>query len=625
MRISRLLPAAAFAAGLGGVFAVCGPTPAADDKADKKAAREAIVSQIKNLVDTPAERKAVAAQLKAAKTQAEREAIVAKLKAAKAAKPTPAVAAKPAAAPAQPPANAVAAKTPAPLPTPAKPAPPRAVKPVDPAALARVIDEHVDRKLAAEKVAASPACSDEEFVRRVYLDITGVVPSAAQTRAFLDGTAADKRAKLVDELLASPLYGRRLSDVWTAKLYPKDSANRFVLKQPFAEWLEAEFNKNTPWDRFVTNIVSASGTVEDNPAVTFFLANRSIDKLTDHVGNQFLCVQLQCAQCHNHPFVSEWKQNDYWHLAAFFSRVQPQNPRNANKGGDNTKIGVQDGKTKTRLKDFFPEAAKDLPPKPFLADAVDMSGSESYRVALARWLTSADNPYFAKAMVNRTWAALFGRGFVNPIEDMGPSNDASHPELLDALAHAFADGGFDTKGLYKAICLSRAYQRTSRPVGGNEADEELFSHQTVKVMTPEQLFDSLDRVVGGLRGKDAVRGGGGQGRGAVGPRDRFVEFFLAGAEEPNQSEYEAGIPQALRLMNNRLLTGGTAALKDFAKPGAAPAQVIESMYLAALSRRPTPAETAALTQYVSRAATTAEGYGDVLWAVLNSTEFMTVR
>ncbi len=519
---------------------------------------------------------------------------------------------------------------------PAAPAPVRPVVPVTPivlpsgpkdaAALARLIDGEIDKTLAAAKVAASPLCSDEEFVRRVYLDVTGVIPTGDQAKAFLDSKEADKRAKLIDTLLASPNFGKRLADVWVPKLFPRDSANRFVLRDPLVKWLTDKFNANTPWNQFVFDLVTATGSVEDNAGVTFFLANRSVDKLTDGVTQHFLGVQLQCAQCHNHPF-TDWKQTEYWGMAEFFARVQPQNPKNANKGGDNTKIGVQEGPNRSKAKDFFPESVKAVAPKFLGGPAPKIDPSQPARPILARWMTSPDNPFFSKAIVNRTWAMLFGGGFVNPIDDMHDKNDPSHPALLDAMARDFARNGFDLKFLYKSILLSRAYQRTSKPTGGNEADEELFSHMTVKVLTPEQLFDSLTQATGAAQQLAERRVKNPMAKGQPnGPRDQFVNFFLAGAESFTATEYEAGIPQALRLMNSRQYSGNPASLRLYATTARdEPKAVIERMYLATLSRRPTAAELARLTDYVQKAGTQVEGYGDVLWAILNSSEFTMVR
>ncbi|QDU24324.1 DUF1549 and DUF1553 domain-containing protein [Urbifossiella limnaea] len=498
--------------------------------------------------------------------------------------------------------------------------------PKDAAALARIIDAEVDKALAAAKVATSPAATDEEFVRRVYLDVTGVIPTGEQARAFLDSKAEDRREKLIDDLLASPNFGKRLADVWFPKLFPRDSNNRFVLRDPLVKWLTDKFNANTPWNVFVFELVTATGTVEENPAVTYYLANRSVDKLTDGITQHFLGIQLQCAQCHNHPF-TDWKQTEYWGMAEFFARVRPDNPKNANKGGDNTKVGVQETAARTKVKDFFPESAKQVAPK-FLGGAeVKIAATEPARPILARWMTAPDNPFFAKAMVNRTWAALFGSGFVNPIDDMHDDNPASHPALLDAMARDFGRNGFDVKFLYKSILLSKAYGRTSKPAAGNDKDEALFSHQAVKVMSPEQLFDSLAQATGLSQQVAARQAKNPMAKGQPsGPRDQFVNFFLAGADAFTPTEYEAGIPQALRLMNSRQLAGNPQAVRLYQTNAKdEPRAVLEKMFLATLARRPTPAEVTRLTNYVQGAGTQAEGYGDVLWAILNSSEFTMIR
>lgn len=588
MRMSRCLALFALTAGLAVLFTDVASVAQAQTKAEKQAKRKA---------EQQAKRKAERAKALAAKREEER---AAERKAELAAERAAAEKARRKSAT---PAVAVSVRK-------------------DPAAITRLIDEQITAKLDSAKLAPSPVCTDEEFLRRVYLDLTGVIPTAEKARAFLDSTDPNKRAKLVDELLDSPNYGRHLADLWQAKLLPRESGNRFVLREPFIKWMEENFNKNTPWNTFVANLVTASGTVEANPAVTFYLANRSVDKLTDAVSQQFMGIHLQCAQCHNHPF-TEIKQTEYWGMAAFFAKVRAQNPRNPNKGGNNTQIGVQEGVQKSRVKDFFPESAKDVPPKFLGGDSVKVTNSEPLRPVLAEWLTTPENPYFAKAMVNRTWGLLFGRGFVNPIDNMVPEMAASHPELLERLSREFAASGFDLKNLYRGICASQAYQRTSKPVGANKDDHKLFSHMNVKVMTPEQLFDSLATVTGTaaerVRPKPAAAK-----RGPVGARDQFVQFFLAGADAPNATEYEAGIPQALRLMNSRV-TGNPALIRAFAGPGAKPAEVIERIYLATLSRRPTPAEVDKLTQYLSKAATPTEGYGDILWVALNSSEFAMVK
>jgi hypothetical protein len=311
-------------------------------------------------------------------------------------------------------------------------------------------------------------------------------------------------------------------------------------------------------------------------------------------------------------------------MAAFFTRVRTNaNPKNAAKKGITLAIG-EGGKGRAPK---LPDSAKRVPPRFFQGEEPNVSSSEPLRPVLAKWLTAADNPFFARAMVNRTWAQFFGRGFVNPIDDMHKDNVPSHPELLQLLSRQFVASGYDLKFLIRAICNSQAYQRTSRPTAANEDDSALFSHMTIKVLTPEQLYDSLavvigtgDRPVGG-RGKKGAKPAQQAKRGPVGARAQFVAFF--GTEDgADPTEYQAGIPQALRLMNSPQLSNGAALLNQAARGNPPPARVIEQLYLATLSRRPTAAETARLTAYVGKHATEMrKAYGDILWALLNSSEF----
>jgi len=240
---------------------------------------------------------------------------------------------------------------------------------------------------------------------------------------------------------------------------------------------------------------------------------------------------------------------------------------------------------------------------------------------LAKWLTAPDNKYFARAMANRLWGQLFGSGIVNPIDDMHEERPVSHPELLVELARQFAAKKFDVKYLVRAMCMSDAYQRSSKPVPGNEKDTLLFSHMNVKVLTPGQLYDSLEIVLG-----DLGRGAGGKGmqpnnqKGARGgPRDQFIAFFSAG-DDGKATDYESGIPQALRLMNSREARLAPAAAREMIK-GLSQEQAIEKLYLTALSRRPTVAETKRMVEYVAKSSLGELANGDILWVLLNSSEF----
>ncbi|MGH7170409.1 MAG: DUF1549 and DUF1553 domain-containing protein [Gemmataceae bacterium] len=487
-------------------------------------------------------------------------------------------------------------------------------------ALARHIDQAIDARLHAENITPSPRCEDAEFVRRVYLDITGHIPSADKASAFLDSREPNKRAQLIDELLASKEYGKHQADIWQTLLMPRTSDNRFVPYDKMTAWLETRFNDNKPWDQMVRDLVTAEGDSDKNGAVLYFVANATPDKLTDNTTRVFLGVQLQCAQCHNHPF-TDWKQNEYWGMAAFFTRVRIQgNPRKALRDGNGVTIAENGRGRAARL----PISAKRVPPKFLQAEAPKFGSSQAYRPVLAKWMTSAKNPYFSRAMVNRSWAQLFGRGLVNPVDDMHDGNRPSHPQLLADLSAQFAANGFDVKHFLRALCNSEAYQRMSKPVAGNrDAGPELFSHMAIKVLTPEQLFDSLTAVVGAPnRANRPRRKGAAAARGRnITPRTQFVNFFK-GDDNADPTEYQAGIPQVLRLMNSPQLNNASM-LAPILKSGKTPGQVVEHLYLATLSRRPTAHERERTLALVRKHADEPrQAYGDILWVLLNSSEFI---
>ncbi len=499
---------------------------------------------------------------------------------------------------------------------PVKPAPTetKPSKPMDVQAVAKFIDAEINKELAASKVVASGRSTDAEFLRRASLDITGVIPSAERAEAFLYDSATDKRVKLIDELLGSSKYGQRLADIWVNQMVPTDSMNRFTTKEPLVKWMMETFNANKPWNEMAHDLITATSEQKKNGAVTYYMVNPAVDKMTDSIGKLFLGVQIQCAQCHNHPF-THWKQTEYWGLAQFFYNVSVTAQRN----GKQTDVvpGVTES-PRPKGKNRLPESAKSVPAKFLGGEVAKLNSSKPYRPVLADWMCTADNPFFSKSMVNRIWAQYLGRGLVNPIDDMSDENEATHPALLEGLAKEFSAGGFDLKNLIRAICLSDAYQRTSLPTTANKSDTVLYSHMAVKVLTPEQLYDSLTSVSGSQEGsRPSGKGGGPRGQ-ANTPRDRFVAFF-SGSENPKATDYEAGIPQALRLMNNGKLTAGKPS--EFTKTGAQPEKVVDRLYLMTVSRKPTEAEVKRLTDYIAKASDVKTAHSDILWALLNSSEF----
>jgi Protein of unknown function (DUF1549)/Protein of unknown function (DUF1553) len=489
----------------------------------------------------------------------------------------------------------------------------------DTLAVSKFIDTQIAKRLAEENVPASALATDEEFLRRVYIDLSGTIPTIDQATAFLADQSSNKRAKLIDELLASSNFGHHMADVWMNLLIERNSENRRVDFSPVRGWLMEKFNENTPWDKLATEVIAASGDFEKNPAVGFYLSSNTVDKMTDDVSKIFLGVQLQCAQCHDHKF-NDWKQKDYWAMAQFFMHVSVTNP---NQKSSTTSVTEVTNVRRNKNVNVLPESAMTVQPRFLQGESVAPSASEPHRPLLARWATSATNPFFAKAMTNRVWSLMFGRGIVNPVDDMVGQNLASHPDLLQGLAGDFAANGFDVKHLVRSICNSSTYQRSTLATSGNEkATPDLYARMAVKILTPEQLFDSLAQVSGMLESQKARDKSTKGVQGSA--RDRFTTFFLAGSEMSNLVEYEAGIPQALKLMNSKQLGNNVQAVRTVVGT-ARGSEAIERMYLATLSRRPTSDETKRIESYFAKNGATPNEYSDVLWALLNSSEFTLVR
>jgi hypothetical protein len=511
---------------------------------------------------------------------------------------------------------------------------PGAGKTVDAAALAKIIDSEIGVRLAQEKLAASPRCEDSEFVRRVYLDLIGVIPSAEKVKSFLDSDDPAKREKLIDELLADPLFGKQQSEIWMHQLIGPDLENRFLPTENLGKWLESAFNKDKPWSKIAEELVTASGNIDNNPATMFFAANNGLDKVTGQVGRLFLGVQLQCAQCHNHPF-TDWKQDEYWAMAAFFSKVkQDGTPKMLAKNGGTITVSENPppvfakgkaGKKKDKGQEL-PEGARTVPAKFLTGEQPNISTNAPRRPVLARWLTSVDNPFFARAMVNRMWAHFFGRGFVNPIDDMHDNNPATHPELLQALTEQLKRNSFSLKYLVKAIVLSDTYQRSSKPLSINETDTEFFSRMYVRTLSAEQLVDSIVTVIAGpgkttdfFAKKGPPLDKKGKGKGAGGPREQLVRFFRV-EDGGDALEYQDGIPQALRMMNGPMFNNGGKAL-DEAMRRKTTADGIDHIFLAALARHPTIQEDNRLEAYVEKQKDKRAAYADIVWSLLNTSEF----
>lgn len=485
----------------------------------------------------------------------------------------------------------------------------------------------VDGLLAAKwKVAAvepgKPA-PDAHFLRRAYLDLTGVIPSVGEVRVFLADETPDKRRRLIDHLLNKPNHATHLANAWRDVMLPRQNSNAFQVNRTavFDRWLRGHFVENTPYDKMVRELLTAGGQAnQTGPVLYYTTLELKPEKLAASTSEIFLGVQIQCAQCHDHPF-DKWKQQDFWGYAAFFARIQqPTNPQ------QRVAFQVVEGTTgEVKL----PETDEVVLPK-FLneTDVVADSGL-TRRVQLANWMTSGKNPYFARATVNRIWAMLFGYGLVDPDDDFGDHNPPSHPQLLDELAADFVASGFDLRRMIRLLANTQAYQLTSEVLADESIDPRLFSRMSVKSLTPEQVYDCLSEAV---RQREAVGSTGATS--AFGRQlDQRKQAFLAKFEAPAQrrTDFESGIPQALTMMNGEFLVTATdvegsdllAALID--APFFTNEDRVEILFLSTVARFPRTDEREKFVDYVKTGGPTKDSnkaLSDVLWALLNSSEFM---
>jgi hypothetical protein len=498
----------------------------------------------------------------------------------------------------------------------------------DPAALAVVIDRHVGDRLVSEQVPPAPRADDAEFFRRANLVLAGRIPVPSEVRLFLADTGPDKRRKAVEKLLASPAYANHLTTTWRGWLLPEAVTDFQVAGAVpgFEAWLRARIQANMPFDQFVTELLTAPldgrraaprGAEFDDPdgatnPLAFYTAKEGKpENLAAATSRLFMGVQLECAQCHDHPF-AKWSRDQFWGLAAFYAGVERPNGGALKEALDRRELSIPNAEPPRTV------------PATFLDDKEpEWRFKKSPRVTLAAWLTAPDNPFFARAAVNRLWGFVFGVGIVDPIDDFSDEHRPSHPELLDVLAKAFVESGFDVKFILKAIVLSETFQRSSTVTHERQKDPRLFARFPVQGLTPEQLYDSVSVVIG-----TALEGPGGMYLQTPGAgRRQFLEAFaLTGRKTENPTT----IIQALTLMNGGLVGGATtvessrtlAAVVEL--PGLSPAERVEALYFAVLSRPPRPEELRRAVGHVEAGGDKSkERYADVMWALLNGVEFRT--
>ncbi len=483
------------------------------------------------------------------------------------------------------------------------------------------VDGHVNAKLKKLRVEPSALCDDPTFARRVYLDITGTLPSPEEYARFMVGTLPNKRELLVDELLER----KEFSELWVlkwAELLQIRSSNDVSPKAMllYYTWLQEKISKNVPTDVWVRELLGASGGTFKNPPTNYYQIERDIVKVTENVAQVFMGMRIQCTQCHNHPF-DRWTMDDYYGFAAFFSQVgrkQAEDPRELvvfNGGGGEVN---------------HPLHGKPMPPK-FLGGAKPDVAGKDRRVVLANWLASPDNPYFAKNLSNMVWNHFFGMGIINEVDDVRISNPASNQALLDALGAKFTGYNYDFKKLVRDICTSATYQRSTTATKSNEGDTRNFARGPIRRIRAETMLDIISQVTDARNKFPGLP----QGARAVQIADgQTSTYFLATFGRPSREtvcacevRLEPTLSQSLHLMNGDTVSpkiqAGNLVGKMLGEKKTTP-QIVEQMYLRAVSRAPTPVELKNLTDAVNAAppATKQQSLEDVFWALLNSREFM---
>jgi hypothetical protein len=512
-------------------------------------------------------------------------------------------------------------------------------RPAVPIVLARnnYIDDHVFSKLEQLRVAPSGLCSDSEFVRRVHLDLLGLLPGAEEAKKFVADTSRTKRQRLVSRLLQRPEFAEFWALKWADLLRNEEKVLDRKGVQAFHRWIRDSIASNQPLDHFVAELLSARGSSYGNPAANFMRALRDPVKRAEATAQVFLGTRLQCAQCHNHPF-DRWTQSDYYGWAAAFAPVSYKVISNNRRDGLDTHEfnGEQIifASAKPKVKD--PRSGKSASPR-LLGDTA--SADSNAPDSLARWLVA--NPQFARAQVNRIWSYLMGRGLVDPVDDVRATNPASNEELFGALAKDFSSNGFDVKRLIRAIMSSGTYQLSAEANATNQNDNKYYSKYVVKRLPAEVLLDAMSQVTGvPTRFANYPAGS----RALQLPDTQVRSEFLSAFGRPNRVICDAGerssepsIAQALHVINGETLNRKLSAPDGYAalalKLGLSDARILDHLFLSAYSRFPSEEEKRPMLEELKkhRAATGStevrrearrQALEDMMWALLTSKEFL---
>ena len=502
-----------------------------------------------------------------------------------------------------------------------------------------VVDRFTQQKWQELGIVPSDLCSDEQFIRRVSLDITGTLPTATQVKAFLDNKDPAKRDKLVDSLLETPEYSYYFANRWADVLRVKrgNQAARAFGTFSFHHWIRESVAADKPYDQFAREILAAIGDETKSPAVVWYRDLQKPEQFVDDSCQLFLGVRMACAQCHHHPY-EKWGQDDYWGMAAFFGQLGRKNvatPGVVVQNQNQNRLVIFNKGTGTVINTRTQKVAV---MKPLDGETVTLSPGEDPRQRLVDWMVDAKNPFFARAVANRYWAHFFGRGIVDPIDDMRVTNPPTNPALLDALAKDLVDHKFSLKHLIGTICKSRTYQLSAVPTEFNKHDKRSYARFYPRRMSAEVLYDAVSQLTNSpatFPGLPTDKHS--PNRAIMLPDESFQSYFLDVFGRPQRISAcecervsEANLAQALHLLNsaeiqNKLTrVGGRAQI--LAKDARPDVEKVEELFLWTFARRPNPAQLDLAMQNINLHKDNKQlAYENIIWALINTKEFILVQ
>ena len=503
-----------------------------------------------------------------------------------------------------------------------------------------VVDKFTAKKWKELGLVPSELCSDEQYVRRVSLDITGTLPTPKQVTEFVADTDAAKRDKLVDKLLDTPEYAYFFANKWADILRVKrrQQPDRAAGTFAFHEWIRQQIANDTPYSDFARSIIASSGDERKSPATVWYKEIDKAEQFVDDVSQVFLGQRMACANCHHHPY-EKWSQDDYWGLAAFYGRVGRKEVRLPNPNAQDNRLQVVFVRTigsVTNKRTQKPAETKALD-----ADPMTVSTDEDPRQKLVDWMTDAKNPFFAKTVANRYWAHFFGRGIVDPLDDMRITNPPSNPELLDALAKNLTDNKYSLKELIKTICKSRTYQLSSAPNDFNKHDKQAYARYYPKRLQAEVLLDALCQVTDSpSRFNGLPTDKNAPNRAIMLPDESFASYFLDVNGRPQRISAcecervsEANLAAVLHMLNSDEVQGkisrasGRADTLSKADDKRSDEEKVTELFLWVFSRKPTKDDVAAAVDHIKKleaksgVAGKKTAYENILWALVNTKEF----